>query len=140
MDNLSFTQVDASKAGCLEKTVTEQDLSVAVGSGSLPVLGTPILALWMEEVCHKLAETEITDPAITSVGCALSLEHLAPTAPGKKVRLQAEVTQRDDRRVSYQILAFDEAGLIGKGEHTRVFVKSARFLEKMALRSEKTPE
>ena len=129
----SFHEIDPAKAGCAEKTVRKEDLAVTVGSGSLAVLATPVLSCWMEEVCH-LAAAEGQEEGRTSVGASFSLQHLAPTAEGRKVRICAEETERGTKSLRYHIVAFDEAGKIGEAEHVRVYVNETRFMDRLAVR------
>ena len=63
----------------VELTVTDADTAQAVGSGDVPVLGTPrVLAL---AEAATVAATATRMPAgSTTVGIRVELEHLAPTA------------------------------------------------------------
>lgn len=117
-------------------TVTEADTAAAVGSGSLPVLGTPRLLAWCEAAtCAAL------EPALgageTSVGTRVELEHLAPTAVGGSVEVTARVVHTDGRlrrlAVAARNLGADGAAgkLVGSGEVTRVVVDSERFLSRL---------
>ena len=58
----------------ITKTVTEDMLAVSVGSGTLKVLGTPVLAQLYENIAMQLA-AEYCDNEFTTVGCFLSLSH-----------------------------------------------------------------
>jgi fluoroacetyl-CoA thioesterase len=82
--------------------VAEQHLAAFVGSGSLPVLATPWLAAFMENAAHSLL-AEFLPPGSASVGVYLSLQHLAPTPAGAKVRVRAEVTAIEGRQVVFRI-------------------------------------
>ena len=61
----------------ITKTVTEDMLAISVGSGTLKVLGTPVLAQLYENIAMQLA-AEYCDSGFTTVGCFLSLTHDAP--------------------------------------------------------------
>lgn len=65
----------------LRATVTEDLLAVRVGSGTLRVLGTPVLARLYEQAAQELAGL-YCDVGMTTVGTALSLSHDAPTPCG----------------------------------------------------------
>ncbi len=74
----------------LEHTVTHEDTAVAVGSGSLPVLGTPRLLAWCEAAtCAALAP--VLSDGETSVGTRVTLEHLVPSAVGAALVVTASV-------------------------------------------------
>lgn len=116
---------------CREETMTVgvQHTAQALGSGSLPVLGTPAMTALMEKAATNLAQ-ELLPEGWTSVGTALNIEHLAATPVGAAVRAMATVEAREGRRVSYKVEAFDDAGLIGRGTHDRVAVEAEKFLAK----------
>lgn len=116
---------------CREETMTVgvQHTAQALGSGSLPVLGTPAMTALMEKAATNLAQ-ELLPEGWTSVGTALNIEHLAATPVGAAVRAMAMVEAREGRRVSYKVEAFDDAGLIGRGTHDRVAVEAEKFLAK----------
>ncbi|MCZ4498882.1 MAG: hypothetical protein JWQ74_1435 [Marmoricola sp.] len=112
-----------------EFLVSEADTAAAVGSGSLPVLGTPVLLAWCEATtCTVL---DLSAPA-TSVGTRVALEHLAASKVGTTVVVTATVTYADGRLVRFDVSARETGGkLLGSGEVTRVVVDAARFLGRL---------
>ena len=114
----------------LSFTVTDDDTALAVGSGSLPVLGTPRLLAWCEATtCAALAD-ELTG-AESSVGTRITLEHLAPSPVGREVAVTASVAHVDGRLVRFTVAATDAGKLVGSGEVTRVVVDRSRFLGRL---------
>lgn len=111
-------------------TLTErEDTAKEVGSGDLLVYATPCMVALMEgAACEALKGVLGEDQ--TSVGTSLAIEHISATPVGLEVRAEAEVTAVDGRKVTFAVCAFDEAGEIGRGTHTRVIVNSQKFLEK----------
>jgi len=106
-----------------------EDTAKEVGSGDLLVYATPCMVALMEgAACEAIAgclkDTE------TTVGTALSIEHIAATPVGLEVRAEAEVTAVEGKVITFAVSAFDEVGQIGKGTHKRVIVNSQKFLEK----------
>lgn len=115
----------------LTHTVTHADTAAAVGSGDLPVLGTPRL-LALAEAATVLALAGLLGPDRTSVGTRVSLEHLLATPVGGTVTVRAEVVYVDGRLVRFSIAAEDAARrLVGQGEVTRVIVDRERFLKRV---------
>ena len=111
-----------------EFVVSEADTAVAVGSGSLPVLGTPVLLAWSEAAtCAALELPE----SRTSVGTRVALEHLAPSAVGAAVTVTATVAYADGRLVRFTVEARQGDVLVGSGEITRVVVDAERFLGRL---------
>jgi len=113
----------------LSFTVSHSDTAESVGSGSLPVLGTPVLLAWCEAAtCAALSLPEHE----TSVGTRVSLEHLKPSPVGAVIGVDAAQVHRDGRLVRFTVSAYDESGaLVGSGEVTRVIVDAERFLSRV---------
>lgn len=119
----------------LEFVVSDRDTAAAVGSGDLPVLGTPVLLAWAEAAtCAALAEEVGAGPDAgrTSVGTRVSLEHRAASAVGEKVSVTASLVHRDGRLCRFEVVAVDSAEtVVGHGEVTRVVVDRDRFLDRV---------
>ena len=49
-----------------------------------------------------------------------------------KVWAQAELTGIDGRSLSFTVTAFDEAGPIGRGVHTRFLIQNEKFMMKVS--------
>jgi len=111
-----------------ELVVSEADTAIAVGSGSLPVLGTPVLLAWCEAAtCAALDLPE----GQTSVGTRVALEHLAASPVGAAVSVTATVAYVDGRLVRFTVEARMGEVLVGSGEITRVVVDAARFMSRL---------
>ena len=116
-----------------ELTVTKEMLACAVGSGSVEVFATPMVAAMMEGAAADLVQTYLED-IYTTVGSEITVQHLCPTAEGVKVTAVAELTAVDGRKYTFSLKAFDNAGLIATGTHQRVSVKRESFAKKAAER------
>jgi len=110
-------------------TVTEEITAAKVKSGSLPVLATPYMVALMEQAASELCD-KFVDEGISTVGTALNISHLAPTCVGGKVRAVATLTAFDGRKACFDVEAYDDAGLIGKGTHERFTIKVESFMKK----------
>ena len=123
-----------STSGLLGRTATREfvvspaDTAESVGSGSLPVLGTPVLLAWCEAA--TCAALDLPDGQ-TSVGTRVALEHLAPSAVGASVSVTASVTYVDGRLVRFTVEARQGNKLVGTGEITRVIVDAERFMSRL---------
>lgn len=119
------------RAAELEFTVTEADTASDVGSGSLPVLGTPRLLAWLEAATCAAIEDQLAQGA-TSVGTRVEIEHLAATAVGGRVTCRATVTTQVTRAVTFAVQAHDHRGAeVGRGTIHRVVVDAERFLARL---------
>ncbi|MDY7101403.1 MAG: hotdog domain-containing protein [Actinomycetota bacterium] len=110
--------------------MSDTDTAIAVGSGDVPVLATPLLV----GLCEKatvLALEDRLEPDQTSVGMRVQLEHLQPTKVGEEVRAEALLEKIEGRRLTFTVSAHDEHGLVGVARVTRVVVDRERFLEKL---------
>ncbi|KAA1424012.1 thioesterase [Mumia zhuanghuii] len=115
----------------LTRTVGEDDTAIALGSGSLPVLGTPRVLAWCEEATCTAIAGAVADGQ-TSVGTRVRLDHLGASPVGATVAVVATVTAVDGRLVSFEVVATDSDGrLLAEGEVRRVVVDTERFLARV---------
>jgi len=107
--------------------VSADDTAIALGSGSVPVLGTPrVVALCEQATCSAL---EGRLPAeSTTVGTRIEIDHLKPTFVGGTVTAEAILESVDGRRLTFVVSASDETGQVATGRITRAMVELARFL------------
>ena len=116
-------------------TVSPEVTAAKVKSGALEVFSTPSMVALMEQAAAELCQAELPE-GLTTVGTALNIEHLAATVCGVEVKAIATLTATDGRRYDFDVEAYDNAGLVGKGTHTRFSVKVDKFLEKANQRAE----
>jgi predicted thioesterase len=111
----------------VEETVTDEMTSERLGSGDVPVLGTPAV-LALVEAAAVAAVSNALEGSQTTVGASVELEHLAPTAVGASVTATAGLVEVDGRRLRFSFEVTDPAGPIARGTHVRVLVERERFL------------
>lgn len=116
--------------GHAESFVTEQNTAAAVGSGSLRVFATPMMAALIEAAAVNALEGRLEEGQ-GSVGTHLDLSHDSATPIGMRVWAEAELTGIDGRALTFAVAAFDEAGPIGKGLHTRFLIQNEKFMMKV---------
>lgn len=114
-------------------SVTKEQLAVNVGSGSLEVFATPMMAALMEQAACKAMEAFL-EADETTVGTSLELQHTAATPEGMQVTAEAEIVEVNGREITFQVKAYDTAGIIGSGTHKRFMVKAEKFMSKAASR------
>lgn len=110
-------------------SVTQPLSAQTVGSGTLPVLATPVMIARMEQAAWQAVAPHLS-PEESTVGIHMDVEHLSPTPVGMDVTCRAELTQVDGRRLVFQVTAWDAKGPVGKGTHARAVIQSGRFLDK----------
>lgn len=110
----------------IRKKVTESLLAKNVGSGDVAVYATPMMIALMEETASKCL-SEFLEEGETSVGTYIASSHDSATPLGMEVRAIATVTAAEGKKVDFLIEAFDEAGTIGRGNHSRFVLNRERF-------------
>ena len=115
----------------VQQTVTESLTAASIGSGSLPVFGTPYMLAMMENAALTCLQTFLPESQ-SSVGTHLDVAHTAPSPIGITVTAEAEITAvaENGRMVTFAVRAWDTKGPIGEGTHTRAIINNERFLAK----------
>ena len=126
-------EITVGMKGITETVVEREDTAAEVGSGSLLVYATPCMVALMEGAACEAISDAIAEGQ-TSVGIALSIEHISATPVGLEVRAEAEVTAVEGKIITFELHAFDESGEIGKGTHKRCIVNSQKFLDKTYIK------
>lgn len=118
----------------VELTVTDADTAQAVGSGDVPVLGTPrVLAL---AEAATVAATATRMPAgSTTVGVRVELDHRAATPVGRTVLAQARLTKVEGRRLLFEVTVVDGEDTVAEGRVERLLVDRRRFVERASRAS-----
>lgn len=114
----SRIEVDSASTAC------------AMGSGDMAVYATPSMVALMENAA-MLAVSEHLAEGETTVGTRLEIDHVKASAVGSRIEATALLTEVDGRRLTFEVEAYDEKGLIGKGTHTRFVVLREKFLAKL---------
>ena len=114
--------------------VDETRVASHIGSGSMQVYATPAMVTFVEHTCRQMIEPYLP-PGQTSVGIALSIKHLAPTAMGVTVSIKAEVTSIEGQLVRFRAEISDPLERIGEAEHTRAIIDVERFLRRVDQKS-----
>jgi predicted thioesterase len=97
------------------------------------VLSTSKMIALMELAAAKLLRPLLKDGEL-SVGVVVNVKHLAATPIGGRVRAVATYTGPEGKMHRFRVQAFDDAGLIGEGEHTRAIISTERLLAGAAKR------
>jgi fluoroacetyl-CoA thioesterase len=118
--------------------VADTDTAIAMGSGDVPVLGTPRL-LALAEAAAVAAIRPSLEPALTSVGTSAVLEHKRPSPVGAEVVVEAELTEVHGRRLVFSFIARqkrlpgsadDQDAVVGAGTLERVLVVWDQFVSR----------
>lgn len=110
--------------------VEQQHTALALGSGDMEVLATPVMIALMENAA-MLAIAPLLEEGMDTVGTAIQVEHTRASALGTKVSATARLTKQDGKQFHFEITASDEKGEIGKGAHVRFIVDRQRFMDRV---------
>lgn len=110
--------------------VGESNNAAAMGSGDMNVFATPAMVALMENAAMNAVAGYLPEGS-TTVGAAISVSHVKPTAPGGMVTAVAELTDVDGRKLTFRVTASDTTGIIGEGSHVRYIVDREKFLLKL---------
>lgn len=77
----------------------------------------------------------LLQPGQLSVGVTLNIRHTAATPVGGKVRAVATYLGPEGKLFRFKVQAFDDAGPIGEGEHTRAIIDAERLVTGAARRT-----
>lgn len=122
------TSLSAGLVGEARRVVTVDMTAERLGSGDVPVFGTPALLALIEEAAVTALHGALPDGR-TSVGTHVELDHIAPSRVGAEVRALATLTAVEGRALTFQCEAYDGETLIGRALHRRAVVNRERFLQ-----------
>jgi predicted thioesterase len=102
---------------------------IALGAeDAFPAVFATARMIALMEVAAARAMRPLLGEGQLSVGVALDVRHTAATPVGCNVRATASYLRTEGRLLHFKVEAFDDAGVIGTGEHTRAIVDPARLL------------
>ncbi|HEY8472008.1 MAG TPA: hotdog domain-containing protein [Natronosporangium sp.] len=121
------TSLPAGLTARVELTVTDGDTAQAMGSGDVPVLGTPRL-LALAEAATVAATAAKLPPGTTTVGTRVELDHTAPSPVGAKVTALATLAKVDGRRLLFEVRVTAGDQPIAEARIERALVDRQRFV------------
>ena len=120
-------EIVVGATGSADLVVRGEDTAIALGSGDVPVLGTPRVVALLEEAAVAALAGDLAD-GITSVGTHIAVDHQAASMVGAEVSGFAEVVSVEGRTVVFRLVAREGRRTVATGSHTRVLVDRERFL------------
>jgi fluoroacetyl-CoA thioesterase len=111
--------------------VGDEHTARSLGSGDVPVLGTPVILALAEAACVDAIAEELPDGE-TSVGTWAEIDHLKATAVGEQVCAHATLVGHHGRRLEFSVQVEQAGETIAKIRHRRVLVDRDRFLAKVS--------
>jgi fluoroacetyl-CoA thioesterase len=109
--------------------VTHADTALGIGSGDVPVLGTPrLVALCEEAAVAAVAPT--LEPGETTVGTRVEIDHLAATPIGETVTARAVLESVEGRVLVFSSTVHQGDRVVARTTVHRMLVDKRRFLER----------
>src|SRR3954452_11740215 len=113
----------------VELTVTDADTAQSLGSGDVPVLGTPrVLAL--ADAATVVATARQLPPGVTTVCTRAEVEHRALTPIGRTVVATATLAKVDGRKLLFEVTVRDGGAEVAEVRVERVLLDRQRFLSR----------
>lgn len=115
------------------------ELTTRVGPGNTITLGddqratvfsTPSMINLMEHAAREALRPHL-ETGEESVGIDVNIEHTSATPPKNEVTATATVTAIDKTVISFDVVASDSWGEVGRGTHRRAVVKTSRLVSKL---------
>jgi fluoroacetyl-CoA thioesterase len=106
---------------------TARRIALCAGDSFPEVFATSRMIALMEVAAARAMRPLLGDGKL-SVGVSLNVRHTAATPVGSRVRAVATYLRTEQKLLHFRVQAFDDAGSIGEGEHTRAVIETNRLL------------
>jgi predicted thioesterase len=111
----------------VELTVTDADTAQSLGSGDVPVLGTP-RALALAEAATVALTAGRLPAGSTTVGVRAELDHLLATPVGALVVAEAVLSEVDGRRLAFVVTLRQDEQVAARVRVDRMIVDREKFV------------
>lgn len=125
------TQLKPGTAASLTTKVGPGNTITLGGQEAATVFSTPSMINLMEYAAREALHPHLDDGE-ESVGIDVQITHSSATPPESKVIAEATVTAIEKNVVSFELVARDAWGEIGRGTHRRAVIKTSKFAERLA--------
>ena len=114
----------------VEDISTEDKNAVSYGSGTLNVYATPAMIALMEKASLLCVEEFMNDDE-TTVGGAVNIKHLKPTAIGQRIACKSVIKEVSGSKIDFEVEVHEGDKLIGIGSHTRFIINKTSFMDNL---------
>jgi predicted thioesterase len=117
----------------VKQSDTAQALSISTEDSFPEVFATSRMVAVMELAASRVMNRMLKTGEM-SVGVTVNIRHIAATPVGSMVRAVASYLGPEGKLYKFRVEAFDDAGPIGDGEHSRAIITTERLLAGAAKR------
>lgn len=111
-------------------TVSKTDTAIHHGSGKLEVFATPAMVAFMENTAIACINNDL-EKGMDSVGIQIDAKHSKANKVGAVITCTAKLVKVDGKKLSFEIEASDEDGVIGSAKHMRYLIDPVKFMSKL---------
>jgi len=111
-------------------TVSNKDTAIYHGSGKLEVFATPAMIAFMENTALACIDKDL-EKGMDSVGIQIDAKHSKATKIGGVISCTAKLVKVDGKKLSFEIEASDEDGIIGTAQHIRYIIDPVKFMARL---------
>ncbi len=126
MDNFNLR---AGLVGKAETRVSKDNTALKYGSGSIDVFATPAMIGLMEKAAIMAVDSLLPE-GFATVGTKIEVRHLAATPVGMNITAKAELLEIDNKKLKFNVLAYDDLEKIGEGIHFRYIINLEEFIKR----------
>lgn len=110
--------------------VTKQHSAAHLGSGTISVLSTPSMILFMEITSRDALEKILPD-GFSSVGIEVNIRHLQAVKIGNTVTATINLNEIDRKKLIFNVRVEHGDNILGSGTHTRFIINENDFLKSL---------
>ena len=116
--------------------VSENNTALSVGSGESLVFSTPMMIALMENASY-LCLKPFLDESESSVGIKMDVSHESASPIGLAISAMAKITEANGKIITFEVIASDAFGVIGRGTHQRAVINTEKFISKASQKLSK---
>lgn len=110
--------------------VTRENTALALGSGDMEVLATPMMVALMENAAMNAVAKELPE-GCTTVGGHIDTSHIKPSKIGAEICATATLKSVEGKKLVFDVIAMQGEDILGKGTHLRFIVDREKFLSRL---------
>jgi predicted thioesterase len=111
---------------------TDRDMASAISisdEDTFPEVFSTARMIALMETAAARAMNPLLKPGELSVGVGVNIKHLAATPNHTRVSAKATFLGLEGKLYKFRVEAFDPAGKIGEGEHSRAIISTERLVQ-----------